>query len=151
MSEYYLWIPNSNACEICLRMASRRHTERPDRPHPRCLCSIVHVNDDSKEADCFRESISIQRSQYMGQENEISDGKVQAIVHEWNFTAICRDNTVVDVNVNVRIDGSELDRIYDEIDQHGFDRGYELTQEAALREAMDEIESMCPDCSNKQS
>ena len=71
----------------------------------------------------------------MGQENEISDGKVQAIVHEWNFTAICRDNTVVDVNVNVRIDGSELDRTYDD-DRDRFDSGYELTQKQPA-EAMD--------------
>ena len=52
----------------------------------------------------------------------------------------------MEVNITVRIDGDELDYIYGEVDMHGFDRGYELSEDVALREAMDEIEAECPVC-----
>lgn len=146
MSTKYKWVLNDEACELCRKLAVKMHEERPERPHPRCLCSIVAVYDGSSSKNRVNNLIRIQRSEFVGSDNEVEDGKVKALNHEWNFTAICRDNTVVEVNITVRIDGDELDYIYGEVDMHGFDRGYELSEDVALREAMDEIEAECPVC-----
>jgi hypothetical protein len=151
MSIGYKWVTNFNACEACNNLAQDVHPEKPARPHKKCLCSIVRVYDGSAEEKCVHNAIMIQRKELVGYSSDVENMKVVALYHEWEFTAICRNNTVVEVSVQIEISGSELEDLYTEIKANDFDRGYEISAELALREAMDEIESECPECQINQS
>lgn len=151
MQPKFIWIPNDSACDICLRMSTRTYNERPARPHPRCMCSIVQVYDGSSAGKCVFDGIRIQRVELVSHDADIENKKVKALYHEYNVTAICRDNTFVEVNVQIELSGTTLKNIYEAINAVDFDTGERMAEQEAVNQAMDEIEAVCPGCTLNQS
>jgi hypothetical protein len=151
----YKWIlGGKDACEACRNLAKDIHPEKPERPHPKCRCTIVAVFDDSKEDKCVNDDTIIQRAELLGHDFEAENRQLKALYHEWQFTAICRDNSVVEVTVNIEISGSELEEVNTLLRDGGSNAeslAMAKSLELALHEAMDEIESVCPKCGSDKN
>jgi hypothetical protein len=90
----------------------------------------------------------------LGHDFEAENRQLKALYHEWQFTAICRDNSVVEVTVNIEISGSELEEVNTLLRDGGSNAeslAMAKSLELALHEAMDEIESVCPKCGSDKN
>jgi len=148
MSAQYIWVTNAEACDTCKQMAMRTYTYPPDRPHKYCLCSIVHMVESSARGKCVRPVIEIISAELLSYEVISNDElkKIEALYHEWEFTAACRDNSLVIVRTQVELKGGMVEYLYNEINAHGFDRGFEISMELAKAQAIDEIVKQCGPC-----